>query len=112
MLQHDDAHLLWDMLGHARLARRAAQARSRDDLDSDRMFQAACKRFIVGVGEAASNVSGAFKEARPEIPWRQIVGTHNILVHGYAQIDLDILWDIIEVNLPELIERLEHELRE
>ena len=51
-----------------------------------------------------------FKNAHPDIPWRNIVDTRNILAHGYAQIDLDILWDIIGMDLPELIEKLEHEL--
>jgi uncharacterized protein with HEPN domain len=40
------------------------------------------------------------------------VGTRNILAHGYAQIDLDILWDIIEIDLPDLIGKLERELNE
>ncbi|MCP4592090.1 MAG: DUF86 domain-containing protein [bacterium] len=112
MSRREDILLLQDMLEHARLVRDAASTRSRVDLESDRMFRAACERFIEIVGEAASKVGDDFKSAHPDIPWRRIVGTRNILVHGYAQIDLDILWDIIEIDLPELIEQLELELDE
>jgi len=112
MSRRDDLALLRDMLEHARLARDAAHGRSRADLDTDRVFRAACERFIEIVGEAATNASDEFKNGHPEIPWRKIVGTRNILAHGYAQIDLDILWDIIEIDLPDLIAKLERELNE
>jgi uncharacterized protein with HEPN domain len=107
MSRRDDALLLRDMLEHTRLACNAATGRGRVDLDADRVFRAACERFVEVVGEAASNVSDEFQKAHPDIPWRKIVGTRNILAHGYAQIDLDILWDIIEIDLPDLIPKLE-----
>ena len=110
MQRRNDELLLRDMLEHACAARDAAQGRSRADLDSDRVFRAACKRFIEIVGEAACNVSEEVRSAHPAIPWRKIVGTRNILVHGYMQIDLNILWDIIEVDLPKLIHQLEDRL--
>ena len=112
MSRRDDLLLLRDMLEHARLARAAARGRSRADLDADRVFRAACERFVEILGEAAAGVSDEFRSARPHIPWRKIVGTRNLLAHGYASIDLDILWDIIQVNLPDLIEVLERELGE
>ena len=112
MSQRDDSLLLRDMLEHAGLAHVAARGLSRGDLENDRVFRAACERFIEIIGEAASNVSTDFKNARPAIPWRKIVGTRNILTHGYAQIDLDILWDIIEIDLPGLIAKLQRELGE
>ncbi len=112
MSQREDVLLLRDMLEHARLARDAAKGKSRSDLDSDRVFRAACERFVEIVGEAASNVSVAFRSGNEDIPWHKIVGTRNILVHGYLQIDLDILWDIVEIDIPRLIERLERDCGE
>lgn len=109
MSQREDVLLLRDMLEHARLARDAAEGKSRSDLDSDRVFRAACERFVEIVGEAASNVSVAFRQSSGDVPWHKIVGIRNILAHGYLQIDLDILWNIIEVDIPRLIERLERE---
>jgi len=110
MSRRDDMLLLRDMLEHARLARQAAEGRSRTDLDTDHVFRAACERFVEIVGEAAARVSDAFRDDHPQIPWRQIVGTRNILIHGYAQVDLDVLWDIIDVNLTALIRTLEQAL--
>ncbi len=107
MSQREDVLLLRDMLEHARLARDAAKGKSRSDLDSDRVFRAACERFVEIVREAASNVTVDFKSSNEDIPWHKIVGTRNILAHGYLQIDLDILWDIVEIDIPRLIESLE-----
>lgn len=110
MSRRNDLLLLADMLEHARLACDAGQGRSRADLETDRVFRAACERFIEIVGEAAGCVSGEFKAANPEIPWRKIIGTRHIMAHGYARIDLGVLWDIIEIDLPPLIKQLESEL--
>ena len=107
MSQLDDSLLLRDMLEHARLACDTAEGKSSSDLDSDRVFRAACERFIEIVGEAASKVSDGYRENHSDIPWSKIVGTRNILAHGYMQIDLAILWDIIEVDLPNLIQQLQ-----
>ncbi len=112
MSQHNDKRRLQDMLDHARLAIDAVRGRSRADLHNDRVFRAACERFVEIVGEAAANVSEEFRKTHPQIPWRKIVGIRNILAHGYAQIDLDVLWDIIKMNLAELMEMLESELSE
>lgn len=106
-LPDDDKARLQDMLDHARLARNAAVGRTRSSLDSDPVFRAACERFVEIIGEAASRVSDATREAHPDVPWRQIVGTRNILIHGYMTIDLDILWNIIESELAVLVEKLE-----
>ena len=112
MSRRDDSQLLRDMLDHARLARDTAKGRTRGDFDNDPAFRAACERFVEIVGEAASNVSDAFRQSNGDIPWRKIGGTRNMLAHGYLQIDLDILWDIIEIDIPRLIESLERECGE
>ncbi len=54
------------------------------------------------IGEAARAISQDFKDHHPEIPWRQINGMRNILVHIYFGIDLDIVWQIVEDDLPIL----------
>ena len=57
MSQHDDRRRLQDMLDHARLAIDAVGGRSREDLDKDRIFRAACERFIEIIGEGATDMS-------------------------------------------------------
>jgi uncharacterized protein with HEPN domain len=59
------------------------------------------------LGEAAGRVSPAGQEKYTEIPWREVIGMRNRLVHGYDSVDLAILWDTIELDLPPLIFQLE-----
>ncbi len=64
-------------------------------------------RCIEVVGEAASQISPAFREAHPNIPWPQIIGMRNRLIHAYFDVDLDRVWDTITDDLPPLIAALE-----
>lgn len=57
---------------------------------------------IVIIGEAANNLSDQFQEKYCEIPWAKIVGMRNRLVHGYAEIDIDLVWDACQIDLPLL----------
>ena len=107
MTRHDDAIRLRHMLDHAREAVAMAEGRSRSDLGSNRMLQLALVRLIEIVGEAAARVSESVKDQLPPIPWREIVGMRNRVIHGYDAIDLDVLWDTITVDLSLLIDQLE-----
>lgn len=60
-------------------------------LDSDQLLAAALERFIEVVGEAANKVSEPTRRSAPQIPWREIIGMRNRLVHGYASVDHDIV---------------------
>ncbi len=55
------------------------------------------------IGEAASHVPDAVRNAHPQIPWRQVVATRNRLIHGYLGIDNDTLWSIVEQDTPALL---------
>jgi len=57
-------------------------------------------------------VSQDVQEQNPSVPWRQVVGMRNRLVHGYNSVDLDVLWDTIEDDLPPLVAELEKILGE
>lgn len=57
---------------------------------------------LVIMGEAANRVPDEFQEKHPEIPWSSIIGTRNVIVHGYDQVKLQIVWDIIQNNLQAL----------
>ena len=107
MSKHDDPVRLRHMLEYAREAVALIQNRSRSDLDTDRMLDLALVRLAEIIGEAASRVSVLRRKRHPEIPWSQIIGLRNRLVHGYDAIDFDILWQILTVDLPALIVMLE-----
>ena|SRR5436190_5664694 len=102
----DDATRLRHMLDAAEEAVTFATGKTRVDFDRERMLTLALVRLIEIIGEAAANVTPATKAAHAEIPWRQIVGTRNRLVHAYFAINLDILWETISNDLPTLIVQL------
>jgi uncharacterized protein with HEPN domain len=107
MSRHDDSVSLRQMLDHAREAVAFIQNRSRSDLGADRMLALALVRLAEIIGEAVNRVSKPRRKHHPEIPRAQIVGLRNRLVHGYGTIDFDLLWQILTVDLPELITKLE-----
>lgn len=66
----------------------------------------ALTRLVEIIGEAAARVSTQTREQYPDIPWIEMTGLRNRLIHGYDAVDLDILWDILMEDLPPLIQRL------
>jgi uncharacterized protein with HEPN domain len=69
--------------------------RTRQDLDPDRMLSLALVRLIEIMGEAANNVSEPCQAKYSKIPWRQIIGMRNRIIHAYFDVDLDIVWQVI-----------------
>ena len=106
MLPHEDTVRLKHMKDHAIEALDMVRNKNREDLDRDRQLNLSLVRLVEIVGEAANRVSHQTQEAYPLIPWTQIVGLRNRLVHGYSEVDFDILWRIIKDDLPPLITEL------
>jgi len=107
MAQHDDSVSLQHMLDHARETVKMISGKRREDLNVDRMLELALVRLIEIIGEAAGRVSLEGRSRYPSIPWRDVVGMRNRLAHGYDRVDLDVLWDTVELDLPPLIAELE-----
>lgn len=63
-------------------------------------------RNIELIGEAATHVPSAVRDAHPEIPWSAIVGTRNRIIHAYLGIDNDVIWTIIQDAIPTMLPRL------
>jgi uncharacterized protein with HEPN domain len=78
----------------------------KSDLDEDLTFNLALTRLIEIIGEAANRVPDEFQDAHPEIPWIEIVGMRNRLIHGYDEVDFDFLWNVVRDDLPSLIKQL------
>jgi uncharacterized protein with HEPN domain len=94
------------MLDHAVEAEELAAGKVRLDLETDRLFFLAITRLLEIVGEAAGRVAQETREQNPHVAWSQIVGLRNRLIHGYDEVDCDILWFIVEHDLPMLIPEL------
>ena len=60
------------------------------------------------LGEAVRHVSPAFQSAHPEIPWHEILGMRNRIVHDYMNVDEDIIWEVVQQDLPPLVEVLKN----
>ena len=105
MLPHDVTRLR-HMLDSAREAVDFATGKSRSDLDDDRMLSLAIMKSIEIIGEAASKVSEACKEENGSVPWRDIIGMRNRLSHGYFDINLDIVWETVQTDIPSIIRAL------
>ena len=85
----------------ARIERATAQVDLAGFLGNEDL-QAALERYIEVIGEAASKLSQHTRELAPNVPWSQIIGARNVIVHGYAQIEPDRIWDIVKNHLPAL----------
>lgn len=106
----DDRWRVAHMVEAAEQALAFVAGRRREDLDSDAMLRLALTRAAEIVGEAAAQVTGAGRTELPAVPWPQIVGMRNRLVHACFDINRDILWDTLQLALPPLIAQLKPSL--
>ena len=94
------------MVDAAEQALSFVQGRLRADLDADAMLRLALTRAVEIVGEAAAQVTDAGRAELPDVPWPQVIGMRNRLVHAYFDINGDILWDTVLIALPLLLVQL------
>jgi uncharacterized protein with HEPN domain len=86
---------------------RYAAGVNRADLEANDEKVSALLYQITIMGEATKRLSSEFRQQHSEISWREIAGIRNVIVHEYDQVDLDIVWDVIQNKLPELLPLLE-----
>ena len=107
MSKHDPQIALRQILSHAREAVEIGHGKTRPDLDSDRLLNLALTRLIEIIGEAANRVPDSVRDEYSNLPWLQMIGARNRLIHGYDSVDFDILWTIVSRDLPIVIAQLE-----
>jgi len=112
MTRHDDRTRLRHMLAHAEEAAAMVRGRTRADLNKDRQLNLSLVRLMEVIGEAATRVSAEGRRRWSAIPWPDVTGLRNRLIHGYDQVDFDILWDITQYDLPPLVAELRRILAE
>jgi uncharacterized protein with HEPN domain len=106
-MNKDDLVRIRHMLDAAQDAVSFAQGHSRENLETNRMLTFALLRAIEIIGEAASRVTNESREANPQLPWLQIVGMRNRLIHAYFDVDLDRVWKTTSEETPSLVVQLE-----
>ena len=70
--------------------------------DGDALVRVWCLHHMTIIGEAAARLSDELKEKYPHTPWRKIMGMRNAVVHGYFDVDWDIVWAVVERELDPL----------
>ena len=103
-----DAAYLWDMLDAARMVEQLRSGLDFAQYSNDRRTQLAVERSLEIIGVAGGRVSALFRSTHPEIPWRQIIGQRNVLIHEYGEIKQERIWKVVRENIPQLIELLKH----
>lgn len=74
--------------------------------ESSKLSQLAVERLIISIGEACSKMSPDYQVGHPDIPWRNIIGMRNILIHAYHRIEVTQVWQSASVDIPNLVNSL------
>ncbi len=102
----DNKTRLLHILNAASKAVKLVENKSFQELEDDEILTLALVKLIEIVGEASSRLSKEFQAEHPEIPWSGIIGMRNRLVHAYFDINLKVIWQTTQEDLPTLIEQL------
>lgn len=101
-MSRDSASLL-DIVRAGQLILQFAQGVSREQLESDVMRQSAILYQITIMGEATKRLSREFRSQHTEVPWDDIAGMRDIIAHQYDRLDMNIVWQVIQRNIPDLL---------
>lgn len=103
----DDEIRLRHILDAAREAVGFTEGNRREDLDTDRKLSLSLVRLLEIIGEAAKGITTEFRQEHSELPWKSMVGMRDRLIHGYFDVNLDVVWETVTNDLPPLINKLE-----
>ena len=84
---------------------------SRDDFKADRVVSLAVTRLLEVLGEAANGVSEGLRRSHGGVPWSRMISMRHRLIHGYYDLDLDIIWSTVSEDIPPLVHVLEDVIR-
>jgi uncharacterized protein with HEPN domain len=111
MAANRDSEAILDIADAAQQIQSAMQSVTLDQFKRTREKQAAILYFCIIIGEATKRISAELKSQYPDVPWREMAGLRDILAHQYNRVDLETVWDITQINIPELLSRLQPMLK-
>jgi uncharacterized protein with HEPN domain len=106
MPRNESSGWLRDMLDHALEILAFTEGKTRFDIENDRLLGLAVTRLFEVIGEAANRIPRDDRLTYSSIPWNEIINLRNRLIHGYDSVDFDIMWEIIQSDLPVLVHGL------
>lgn len=112
MSRHDPAVTLRQIADRAVKAQAICADQTAEELSRDWRSAMALERVIEVLGEAVKRLPPEMRDRHPEIPWREIAGTRDRLIHGYDGVDHFILWTAVQQDIPPLLTAVEALLRE
>ena len=95
-----------DMIEFSQKVQAYTEGMNQSDFLADSRTYDAVLRNLELIGEAATHIPDAIREAHPQIPWRTIIGARNRIIHGYLGIDSDLIWNIVQEDIPALLPAL------
>jgi uncharacterized protein with HEPN domain len=98
------------MLDTAKRLSALARERGREALEADDVARLAMLHLVQRLGEGASRLSADFRDGHPEFPWAGMIGLRNRIVHGYDDLDPDIIWRVASDDVEPVIAALERAL--
>lgn len=105
-MQRDQVYLL-DILESAKLALSYAGDKDSEAFFKDIQSQDSVIRRLEIIGEAARRISEETKTAYPNLPWSDMIGMRNIMIHEYDDVDLSMVLETVKKDLPQLVEGIE-----
>ena len=98
--------ILGDILEAAALLARYTSGLTFDEFAENTEKQDAVARRLEVVGEAVKGLPQSLRESHPDVPWREIAGARDVLIHEYFRIDVELAWEMVKHDVPELAERV------
>jgi len=95
-----------DILDSIKLIEKYMGNISKENLGKNQKLKDSIVRRLEIIGEAVKNIPNDFREKYPGVPWKKIAGLRDVIIHTYFNIDLDVTWDIIKKDLPDLKEKI------
>lgn len=105
-MENKDLIRLKHMLDSTKAILIFSKGKNKTSLNKDRLFRSAVLRELEIIGEAATRISDESKKKHPHLPWKELIGLRNRLIHAYFDVDHDIIWKTIQEYLPPFLQSL------
>ena len=102
-MRRDDNAVLLDVAHAARLVARFVAGKDKDAFLADELTQSAVLHQILVLGEATKRLSAGFRAVHPEVPWSDMAGMRDKLIHEYDAVDFDEVWSTATRDIPSLL---------